>query len=74
MQKTTKGRQKLKEEAPRELIQIELVGGGFYGGVDPVYRNMTLIKTDGRVIREYQTELQGLRVSKHNIERDSLEV
>ena len=74
LEKTARGRQRLKEEEPKELIQIELVGGGYYGGVDLVYRNMTIIKTDGRVIREYQTELQGLRVSKHNIERDSLEV
>jgi len=73
LEKTEKGRQKLKEEAPKELLQIELVGGGFYGGVDPVYRNMTVIKTDGRIIREYKTELQGLRVFKHSITRETLE-
>ncbi len=73
LSKTARGRKKLEAEEPKELLQIELVGGGFFGGVDPVYRNITLIKSDGRVIQEFQTELQGLRVSKHQIERDSLE-
>ena len=73
LSKTEKGRQKLEDEEPKELLQVELVGGGFFGGVDPVYRNIILIKTDGRVIQEYETALHGLRVSKHNIERDSLE-
>lgn len=73
LQKTAKGRAQLAKEQPKELMQIELVGGGFYGGVDPVYRNMILIKTDGRIIKEYQSELQGLQVSKHNISRENLE-
>ncbi len=73
LEKTERGRKKLKEEEPREWLQIELVGGGFYGGIDPVYRNITIIKTDGRVIKEYQTELSGLKVYKHNVNRDSLE-
>lgn len=73
LQKTERGRAQLAKEEPKEMMQIELVGGGFYGGVDPVYRNMILIKTDGRVIKEYQSELQGLQVSKHNITRETLE-
>ncbi len=73
LQKTERGRAKLAAEQPKEMMQVELVGGGFYGGVDPVYRNMILIKTDGRVIKEYQSQLQGLQVSKHNISRENLE-
>ena len=73
LQKTERGRAQLAREEPKEMMQIELVGGGFYGGVDPVYRNMILIKTDGQVIREYQSELQGLQVNKHNITRKTLE-
>ena len=49
------------------------MGGGFYGGIDPVYRNMILIKSDGKVVREYQSEMQGLIVNKHYISRDNLE-
>jgi hypothetical protein len=71
--KTARGRAKLAEEAPKELLQVELVGGGFFGGVDPVYRNIILIKSDGQVIKEYQSALQGLQVSKHTIERETLE-
>lgn len=71
--KTERGRAKLAEEAPKELLQVELVGGGFFGGVDPVYRNIILIKSDGQVIKEYQSALQGLQVSKHTIERQTLE-
>lgn len=73
LQRTARGRAKLAREQPQEMMQVELVGGGFRDGVDPVYRNMIVIKTDGRVIKEYQSELQGLQVSKHNIPRESLE-
>lgn len=73
LNKTKKGRARLAKESPKETLQVELVGGGFYGGIDPVYRNTILIKTDGRVIREYQSEMQGLIVNKHTISRDSLE-
>ncbi len=67
---------KEKEDSPQEeqeFLQIELVGGGFSGGPDPVYRNFLVIKTDGRVIRELQTEAGGLRVWKSNISRQHLE-
>lgn len=56
-----------------EFMQIELVGGGFSGGPDPTYRNHLVIKTDGRIIREIQTEKTGLRVWKSNISRKHLE-
>lgn len=73
LKKTVRGRAILDAEQPKEMIQVELVGGGFYGGIDPVYRNMIVIKTDGRIIKEYQSELQGLQVSKHSISRENLE-
>lgn len=73
LEKTERGRAKLASEEPKEMIQVELMGGGFYGGVDPVYRNMILIKTDGRVVKEYQSQLQGLQVSNHHISRENLE-
>ncbi|MCP4438451.1 MAG: hypothetical protein GY810_05860 [Aureispira sp.] len=56
-----------------EFLKIELVGGGFYGGPDPVYRNILTVKTDGRVIWEYQTELKGLVITKSYIPRKTLE-
>lgn len=73
LQKTARGRAILEREAPKEMLQIELMGGGFAGGVDPVYRNMVVIKTDGQVIKEYKSALQGLQVSKHTVDREILE-
>lgn len=60
-------------EPEPELLQVELVGGGFFGGIDPVYRNNLVIKTDGQVVKEYQTERLGLRVTRRHISRQSLE-
>lgn len=55
------------------FIQIEMVGGGFFGGADPIYRNSLVIKTDGTVVRQIQTELQGLREYRYKISRQTLE-
>jgi hypothetical protein len=33
-------------------IEIILIGGGYYGGIDPVIKNYIQIKTTGRVIRD----------------------
>lgn len=54
-------------------ISIELVGGGYYGGIDPVIKDFIRIGTDGRLIHEYQTVNQPLRVVKKNISRAELE-
>ncbi len=54
-------------------INIELVGGGYYGGIDPVLKDMIHIKTDGRLIKEFQTKGKGLNVVKKNIPREELE-
>jgi hypothetical protein len=54
-------------------ISVELVGGGYYGGIDPVVKDFIRISTDGRLIHEYQTVNQPLRVVKKNISRTELE-
>ena len=46
-----KKRRKKKEKEPI-YISIELIGGGFYGGLDPVLRDYIQIKSDGRLIKE----------------------
>ena len=63
---------KILPEAPT-FMQIELVGGGYRGGIDKVYRNNLVIKTDGLVIQEFQSEVQGLRVTKKQIPRKTVE-
>jgi hypothetical protein len=54
-------------------INIELIGGGYYGGVDPVTRDIIHIKSDGRLIKEFQTKEKGLVINKKNIPRAELE-
>lgn len=54
-------------------IQIELIGGGFYGGVDPVLKDFIQIKTDGRLVKEFQSVHNGLVVTKRTIPRAELE-
>ncbi len=64
--------QKKNKEPVR--IAIELVGGGYYGGIDPVVKDFIEIKPDGRLIQELQTINQPLRVIKKNIPRADLEL
>ena len=56
-----------------EFLQIELVGGGFIAGLDRVYKNNLVIKTNGQVVKEYHTELQGYTISRRTIARKTLE-
>lgn len=68
--------QKNKPKTPLEnapYISIELVGGGFMRAIDPVLRDYIRIKSDGRLIQEYQTKANGLVVKKKNIPREELE-
>ena len=72
-QKRRKKQQKKASKVPLTYISIELTGGGFYGGIDPVSRDYIHIKNDGRLIREFQSEQNGLIVTKKTIPRDELE-
>ncbi len=55
------------------FIEIELIGGGFYGGIDPVLKNYVTINTEGRLIKEYQSVQKGLTKTKKDIPREELE-
>ena len=69
---------KLKEvyipEEKLTHISIELVGGGYYGGIDPVLKDFIMIKSDGRLIKEFQSVQHGLIVTKKYIPRLELEM
>ncbi len=54
-------------------IAIELIGGGFYGGIDPVLKDYIVIKNDGRLIKEFQSVHNGLVVTRKYIPREELE-
>ena len=73
--KRNKRKKRMKYEPEKEpvYISIELIGGGFYGGVDPVLRDYIHIKSDGRLIKEFKSAHQGLVVTKKNIPREELE-
>ena len=62
-----------KDEVADTYINIELIGGGYYGGIDPVIRDYIHIKSDGRLIKEFKSLSNGLQVTKKNISRDELE-
>jgi len=55
------------------FINIELIGGGYYGGIDPVLRDYIHIKSDGRLVKEYKGANTGLTITKRTIPRDELE-
>jgi hypothetical protein len=65
-----------KAEAKKKnekYIAVEIIGGGYYGGIDPVIKDFTRINTEGRLIHEFQTVNQPLRVIKKDIGRQELE-
>ena len=59
---------------PPTYISVELIGGGYYGGIDPVLKDFIQIKTDGRLIKEYQSVHNPLMTIKKNIPREELEM
>jgi hypothetical protein len=61
------------KQKEKTYISIELIGGGYYGGIDPVVKDFTRITTDGRLIHEFQTVNNPLRIVKKNITRQELE-
>ncbi len=60
-----------KKEIP--YISVELIGGGYYGGIDPVVKDFTRINTDGRLVHEFQTVNAPLHIVKKNIPRTELQ-
>lgn len=68
-----KKRKKDKAAAEGPYINIELIGGGYYGGINPVLRDFIHIKSDGRLVKEFKSVENGLQVTKKNIPRAELE-
>lgn len=71
--KKKKRRKKKKKKEKQIYISVELIGGGYYGGVDPVLRDYIHIKSDGRLIKEFKSVNSGLRVTRKDIPREELE-
>jgi len=71
--KRRKRKNKGIEEVKPVYISIELIGGGYYGGIDPVLRDYIHIKSTGRLIKEFKSVNSGLHVTKKDISREELE-
>lgn len=74
--KRKKQKNKRKKTTPKinePYISIEVIGGGFYGGINPTLRDYIHIKNDGRLIKEFKSRQNGLVVTKRNIPREELE-
>jgi hypothetical protein len=68
-----KGKKTIKNRTEPIYINIELIGGGYSNTLDPVTRDYIRIKSDGRLIQEYQSKSKGLITNKKNIPRAELE-
>ena len=49
-------------------MMVELTGGGFFGGIDPVMRDHTVIKPGGHMVKEFKTVNTDLRRSSVDID------
>lgn len=58
---------------PPVPILIEVSGGGYYGGLNPVYRQFVRITGDGSLVREVVTEREGSMLTRRRITRRELE-
>lgn len=59
--------------AGKPYINIEIIGGGYFGGIDPTEKNYIQLKNNGRLIREYATQYQGQTKTIKDISRQELE-
>lgn len=60
-------------EAPLEPIEISIIGGGFFGGQNPLIKDYMTINTKGSIVRE-QEDIDGNKNNrKGNITRQELE-
>lgn len=64
---------KNEPETKQVYISIELIGGGYYGGIDPVLKDYIYIKSNGRLIKEFKSLHGGLVVTKKDIPREEIE-
>jgi len=54
-------------------IEIQMMGGGFYGGLNPMVKNYVVIKTNGRCIKEQESLQDGNVKRTKTIPRADLE-
>ena len=66
-----------KKDEPKKkepvYVSVELVGGGYFGGIDPVIKDFIRINPDGRLVQEFQSVNQPLHVTKKTIPKAEME-
>lgn len=66
-------KRRAKKEKPTVPVEIRMMGGGFYGGIDPVMKDYVMVKSDGRLIKEYQSKQKGLIKTVKDVPLEDLE-
>lgn len=61
-----------EEEIEIPYVEIVLAGGGYYGGIDPVFKNYIQIKSTGRLIHEFHSLQRGEVKTKKDIPKEDL--
>lgn len=74
-EKKEKPKKKMADITPKAppAIEIQLVGGGYFGGIDPVLKDYIHLKTNGRLVREIETMQKGLTKSSKQVSREDME-
>ena len=70
-----RGGEEKKDDGKKKdaYVSVEVVGGGYFGGIDPVIKDFIRIYPDGRLVQEFQSVNQPLRVVKKVIPKAELE-
>ncbi|MFK7950271.1 MAG: hypothetical protein AB8G11_21965 [Saprospiraceae bacterium] len=73
--KKEKPKKKMDDITPKAppAIEVQLVGGGYFGGIDPVLKDYIHLKPNGRLVREIETMQKGLNKSSKEIPREDME-
>lgn len=71
--KIEKQEARLISEPEPTFIEIAMIGGGFYGGTDPVIKDYTIIRNTGSAIREFETVQKGSKKTALKVTRQELE-
>ncbi len=62
-----------KPEEADTFIEIAVIGGGFYGGLDPVIKDFTILRNSGKLVKEYETVNNGLVKTTKDVNREDME-
>ena len=56
-----------------EFIEVAVIGGGFYGGADPVIKDFTILRNTGEIVKEFESVQKGLIKTTNQVDREEME-